>query len=300
MQRFREIKVGVVASVAVLWLMSACRELPSYFQGSEPLARVNGKTLYLHEVERTAPEEIVGDDSAAYYRLYVDRWVSRQLKLSEAEQLFSASEADIEAMVEEYRQSLLIRKLDQYYVDRQIDTLFTDEAIQSYYNNHLADFKSDRTLVKGRVLRFPEGDRRTKQLLQLMQATRPESRQDLSDLCQKNNFDLLEFNSWVDYEEFLSHLPTLRHDDYSSLLAQSGVQQMRDNHSRYYFQLTAVRRAGEALPLERVSETIRRILFNQRHNELLRRHEEELRQRADAEKQIKLFFGEDEEQNIEK
>jgi hypothetical protein len=61
-----------------------------------------------------------------------------------------------------------------------------------------------------------------------------------------------------------------------------------------------VRRAGEALPLERVSETIRRILFNQRHNELLRRHEEELRQRADAEKQIKLFFGEDEEQNIEK
>lgn len=281
-------------AIGVLSLMSACRELPSYFQGSEPLARVNGRTLYLHEVERMAPDEIMGDDSAAFYRLYVDRWVNRQLKLSEAEQLFSASEADIEAMVEEYRQSLLIRRLDQYHVDRQIDTLFTDEAIQNYYHSHLGDFKSDRTLVKGCILRFPEGDRRTKQLLQLMQATRPESRQDLSDLCQKNNFDLLEFHTWVDYEEFLSHLPTLRHDDHSSLLAQSGVQQMRDSRSRYYFQLTAVRRAGEALPLEQVTETIRRILFNQRHNELLRRHEEELRQRAEEEKRIKLFFEEEE------
>ncbi|MBE6196798.1 MAG: hypothetical protein E7137_06855 [Rikenellaceae bacterium] len=284
-------KITVVVWMALMF--AACRELPSYFQGNEPLARVNGHTLYLHEVERSAPEGISGDDSAAFYRLFIDRWVNRRLKLTEAERLFSASESDIEAMVEEYRQSLLIRKLDQYYVDNGIDTLFTDEAIQSYYNTHLEDFKSDRTLVKGRILRFPEGDRRTKQLLQLMQATRPESRQDLSDICQKNHFDLLEFSSWVDYEEFLSHLPTLRHDDHSSLLAQSGVQQMRDSRSRYYFQLTAVRRSGEALPLEQVTETIRRILFNQRHQELLRCHEEELRLKAEGENRIRLFFEEE-------
>lgn len=283
----------------LLLLASACRELPSYFQGSEPLAKVNGRTLYCHEVERTAPEGLEGDDSAAYYRLYVERWVMRQLKIAEAEHLFSASEADIEALVEEYRQSLLIRKLDQYHVDRQIDTLFTDEAIQSYYNTHLQDFRSDRTLVKGTVLRFPEGDRRTKQLMQLMQATGPEKRQDLSDICQKNQFELREFTTWVDYEEFLSHLPTLRHDDYSSLLASSAVQQMRDSRSRYYFQLTAVRRAGEALPLERVSETIRRILFNQRQSELLRERDEELRQMAEHEKRIKLFYQEKSEDNEE-
>lgn len=286
-------KITIVA--LTISLLSACRELPSYFKGSEPLVKVNGRTLHRHEVERTAPEGISGDDSATYYRLYIDRWVSRQLKLSEAEQLFSASEADIEALVEEYRQSLLIRKLDQYYVDRQIDTLFTDEAIQSYYNTHLDDFKSEHTLVKGRILRFPEGDRRTKQLMQLMQAARPESLKDLSDICQKNHFELLEFSTWTDYDEFLSNLPTLRHDDHSALLSQSGIQQMRDSRSRYYFQLTAVRRTGEALPLEQVSETIRRILFNQRHSELLQKHEEELRQKAEAEKEIRYYFEEESE-----
>ncbi len=288
--------------IAVLILLSAaagCRELPSYFKGGEPLAKVGHKTLYLHEVERVAPEGIVGDDSAAFYRLYVDRWVTRQLKLGEIEQLFTEEEReDVEEMVEEYRQSLLIRKLDQYYVDRGIDTVFTDEMIQSYYNAHLADFKSDRTLVKGRILRLPDGYRQTRKLVGLLRAAGPESRKDLEDICTKQNFKLEEFvSSWVDWEEFLSHLPALRDGDYSSLLASSDVQQMRDNHSNYYFQLTAVRRAGEAQPLERVSETIRRILFNQRHNELIRNREKERRAEAEAEGRVKLYY---ETEEIEK
>jgi len=47
-------------------------------------------------------------------RKYIDRWVVKQLKLKEAEVLFSSSADDIDRMVEEYRQALLIRKLDQY------------------------------------------------------------------------------------------------------------------------------------------------------------------------------------------
>ncbi len=274
-------------------LLVGCRELPSYFQGNEPLAKVDGHTLYLHEVERVAPSGITGDDSAAFYRLYADRWVTRQLKLREAEQLFSEAEADIEAMVEEYRQSLLIRKLDQYWVDQQIDTLFSEEEIQTYYNAHLGDFRTDRTLVKGTILAFPEKDRRTKQLLQLMQSGKADDRKDLEDICAKQGFQLREFGEWVDYEEFLSALPTLRGDDYSSLLSSSHVQQMRGDHTHYYFQLKAVRRSGEALPLEFVRETIRRILFNRRQSDLLRQREEESRRTALENEEIRLYYLEE-------
>ena len=93
-----------IALWVVLLAMTSCRELPAYFRGAEPLAKVGSRTLYLHEVERLAPAGISGDDSISFYRLYRDRWVSRQLKLAEAEQLFSESEEDIEAIVEEYRQ----------------------------------------------------------------------------------------------------------------------------------------------------------------------------------------------------
>ena len=250
------------------------------------------RTLYLHEVERLAPAGIAGDDSAAFYRMYADRWVARQLKLGEAERIFSEAElADVEAMVEEYRQSLLIRKLERHYVDIRIDTAFTEESVQAYYNAHLEDFKSDRTLVKGRILRLPDGERQTRKLLGLMRSPSPESRKDLEDICTKQNFLFEDLASeWVDWDDFLSRLPALRDHDYSSLLASSDVQQMRDNYSNYYFQLVSVRRAGEALPLERVRETIRRILFNQRQGELIRSHERELREAADERGRVKLYY----------
>ena len=71
-------------------------------------------------------------------------------------------------MVEEYRQALLIRKLDQHYVDRSIDTVFTDEEITAYYNAHKADFRLDRPIVRGRIVRLGLHYRQASKLKALM------------------------------------------------------------------------------------------------------------------------------------
>ncbi|KAA2654793.1 hypothetical protein F2S32_08700, partial [Alistipes onderdonkii] len=190
-----------------------------------------------------------------------------------AEILFSASADDIDKMVEEYRQALLIRKLDQHYVDRSIDTTFTENEIAAYYNAHKADFRLDRTLVKGRIVQFGEGYRQARKLRELM-GTKSEARQqDFRDICAKNDFTVTDFSDqWVDFPEFLSYLPTLRSQNYDPVLASTAVQEMRDSHSHYYFQIDAVRREGEPIPLERLRGTIRRILFNQRQSEIIRSH----------------------------
>ena len=96
----------------------------------------------------------------------------------------------------------------------------------------------------------------------------------------------------MDFPEFLSYLPTLRSQNYDPVLASTAVQEMRDSHSHYYFQIDAVRREGEPIPLERLRGTIRRILFNQRQSEIIRSHEEELYNRACEGGSIKIFENE--------
>ena len=59
----------------------------------------------------------------------------------------------------------------------------------------------------------------------------------------------------------------------------------------YYFQIDAVMREGEPIPLERLRENIRRILFNRRKGEIIRQHEEELRMRAEENGEVKVFGG---------
>lgn len=279
-----------IAVVAAALFLAGCQELPDYFASDTTLARAGGNELRMRDVESVVPKGVTGEDSAAFMKVYVGRWVRKQLKLQEAEILFSSSADDIDKMVEEYRQALLIRKLDQHYVDRSIDTTFTDNEITAYYNAHKADFRLDRTLVKGRIVQFGEGYRQARKLRELMGAKSEAQQQDFRDICAKNDFTVTDFrDQWVDFPEFLSYLPTLRSQSYDSVLSSTAVQEMRDIRSHYYFQIDAVRREGEPIPLERLRGTIRRILFNQRQSEIIRNYEEELFNRATENGEVKIL-----------
>ena len=98
-----------IAVVAATLFLAGCQELPGYFASDTTLARAGGSELKMRDVESVVPKGVTGEDSAAFMKVYVDRWVRKQLKLQEAEILFSASADDIDKMVEEYRQALLIR-----------------------------------------------------------------------------------------------------------------------------------------------------------------------------------------------
>ena len=275
-------------------VLAACQELPRYFVGDTPLARVDKRELKMSDVESVVPQGVTGKDSAAFMKVYIDRWVRKQLKLREAEILFSESEADIDRMVEEYRQTLLIRKLDRQNIDRNIDTTFSAKEIETYYDTHKADFRLDRTLVKGRVVRFNEGYRQTLKLKTLMASQSSSQQKDFTDLCAKNEFTITDMRDhWVDFTEFLSYLPTPRKQNHDSILASTAVQEMSDSHSHYYLQIDSVRREGEPIPIERLRSTIRRILYNQRQGEINRHYEEELYEKALLEGDIKIYSAEE-------
>lgn len=295
----RRMKITVAAAVL---LLAGCRELPRYFAGDTLVARAGSATLRVSDLESVVPKGVTGDDSVALVDRYVDRWVRKQLKLREAEVFFSAAAEDIDRMVEEYRQVLLIRKLEQHYVDNSVDTTFTDDEIEAYYNAHKADFRLDRPLVKGRIVRFKEGYRQARKLKELMASESEAEQQDFSDLCAKNDFEVNDFRShWVDFSEFLSYLPAPQARNYDSALASKSVQEMRDSQSHYYFRILEVRRAGETIPLERLRPTIRRILFNQRQSEVIRSREEELYRRSAENGEVRIFgrerAGSDDVQN---
>ena len=275
--------------------VSSCRRLPSYLTGERKIARVGKAELTAEEVGNAVPASLSGEDSTAYAELYVDRWVRRMLKVREGEELFSESAGDIERQVEEYRQSLLVRRVDQYYVERSTtDTLVTYDEIRAYYDAHRADFKLDRTIVRGRMVRFPESYRRQAQLLSLMSSPSKEKQRDFEEICTKNEFYLSDNReTWVDLSDFMSELPVTGSYGATLLKTIGKVQNLRDAQSIYYVEITDVLRAGDLAPFERTEQTIRRILYNARRNDIIRDHEEELIRMAEENRDIKIYGGDD-------
>lgn len=281
-----------IATLLVVIYSISCQELPDYLVGSNTVARVGKKELSITEIKEAMPAGLIADDSLSFTQQYIDKWLVRQLKIEEADQLFSSSEEDIERLVEDYRQSLLMRKVDQFYVDKQMNENFSDEEIAEYYNTHKSDFTLDRTLVKGRIVRLDENYRQRTRLKDLMKraSTSQSADKSFTDMCEKNNFQIFDYRAeWINLSDFIAHLPIVRQQDYSDLLNTLGVQEVKDSRSRYYFELTSVCSKGNVAPLETVKDQIHRILITQRRSQIIKSHEQNIVNEAFANGHARIY-----------
>lgn len=297
MRRFLYILLCACAFVAV-----SCRELPDYLLGDDVVARVGRQMLTKEDLAEVLPAGVTGEDSISYVKTYVDKWLVRQLKIEEANQLFPESEHDIEKLVEDYRGSLLTSRVDQYYIDNMMDSEVSDEQVAEYYNSHKSDFILDRTLVKGRILRFDASYRQSKKLKSQMQkaATSTTEEKSLSDLCEKNGFLLIDKRaSWMNFSDFLTNLPVTAAQNNEPLLDKLGIQEMKVGKDQYYFDFTSVCRKGNVAPLEIVADNIRRILITRRRAEIIRQHEEQILHSAQQEGRARKFGFEQEVEPID-
>lgn len=275
-----------IAAAAVLAALVGCRELPNPFAGDKVIAKVGDRSLVLMDVESIFTPGLSEADSVALLESYVDMWVKKQLKLQRAEELFHSSAADIDKMVDEYRDLLLSRKLDQYIVDHALDTVFSDKEIEEYYNRHQEEFTLDRNIVKGTIVTVPRGFRQRGRIKEMLKARSEEKRHDLEDMCAKNNLKLDRFASWTDFDKFLASLPVRRTDNFEGVLSRSDVQEMDDKDNYYYFVIEEFRKTGSVTPREMVRDVIRRIIFNQRKTEIIRGYEDSLYRKALSERDV--------------
>ena len=273
-------------------LMTSCIEGVDFSRYDEEniIATVDDISLMRDELQRAMPQGLEGADSVTFAHMYVDNWVLKQLKMKRAEQVLSSSSEDIERLVEGYRQSLIMRSLDQYYIDNAIDFEITDQQIVSFYRSRSALFKLDHNKVRGFVVKVPRSFRNTANLQSaLKRAADSGSAEELQALVEKHSLSLVDMSgAWVSYSDFLSNLPTERTRDYSALLQKSGPQQMSADDSIFHFVIMDVARKGETAPLECVEDDIRRRLYAERRAEIVTAYEAELRREGFASGRVEI------------
>jgi hypothetical protein len=245
------------------------------------IAVVDGVELRIDDVMRDMPVGITGADSVTFMRMYADNWVLNRLKMKRAEEVLTSSE-DIERLVEGYRQSLMMRQLDQYYIDKLLDTEITDKQIAAYYRAHSAAFKLDHDVVQGVVVKVPKSFRNTTTLTTAMRnSAKAEEWTELEALAEKHSLKVTNMSAqWVSYSDFLSNLPTERSRSYSDLISKTTVQQLTSDDAIFYFIITDRALKGQVAPLTSVEGDIRRRLYAERRDEIVAEYEAELKRES--------------------
>lgn len=276
----------------VLFLLTSisCSDWRSHFKEQQTLAKVGDKILFLEDLNDVFFDNMDSLDSIKLLDSYVDMWIKKQLKIAEAEKIFSSTQKDIDQKVEEYRNSLLTYRMEQYYIDNNIDTAFTEEQIAEYYNNRRSDFILDRPMVRGLMVKLPSKFRQAPKLKELISSSNADAQQDFLDLCAKNELEYKNISQWTYFDEALAFLPTRRDYDYGYITTDKKIHDFTDGDNIYYAYISEVLEAGDVMPIEMVSSTIRRILFNSRKESIIRSQEDSLVKYGLEQGQVEVYL----------
>ena len=257
-------------------------------KNSKVVATVDDNELILEDILRDMPEGLTGADSMTFAKMYIDNWVLNHLKLARAEKVLKTQE-EVNRLVEGYRQSLIMRQLDQYYLDEELDTEITDEQIKTHYKLYSQQFTINHDKVKGIVVRVSKDFRNSSSLREALGEASKNDTQEISAMAEKHDLQISDLTSeWVTFSDFLSYLPTERTRNYDKLLTKGKVQSMKADDVTFYFTITDIVEKGSKAPIESVTEDIRRMIYAERRGLIIKRYEEELKREAMEQERIEI------------
>lgn len=246
-----------------------------------PVARVYNQYLYKSDLEHLQAEHSTAADNAAVVEQYIQRWISKQLLIAEAEAHSKYNKAEIERRVLDYRYALLVHSFIEKLVNSQLDRDVSEEEIASYYQAHQESFILRSNIFRGMFVAIPKSAPNKAKLRSLLEGKGREKQQALGTYCPQfaTNY-ALDTSVWLQWDELIKGISFDKARDKTKLLRKGKLLQARDEKHLYYFKINECRLVGDVSPLAFVSDQIADIIIYKRKVDLANKLKKDILQQA--------------------
>ena len=246
-----------------------------------PVARVHNKYLYKSDLAHLRTEADSPEGNKAIVEQYIQRWLSKQLLIAEAEASSDYNKAEIERRVLDYRYALLVHSFIEKLVNTQLNREVSDEEIATYYQTHQANFALQANIFKGKFVVIPKEAPNRAKLQSLLMGKSKEKHTALRSYCSQfaKNYALDE-SGWLSWDELIKGTPFDNARDKTKRLSKGGLLWTTDRKHIYYFKIDEYRLVGDVSPLVFVSDQIADIILYKRKIDLANKIKKDLLQQA--------------------
>ncbi|HET8804102.1 MAG TPA: peptidyl-prolyl cis-trans isomerase [Aequorivita sp.] len=267
----------------------------NYFKqetSKEAIARVNNNYLYEEDIANMIPENTSAEDSTIIVNNYITRWATQQLLIDQAKINLTPDKLNqYDKLVKEYQNDLLTEAYKNVIVNKQLDSIITEQEYKEYYETNKENFKLKDLLIKLRYVQLPlnyEGLAAVKEKL-----NRYNTKDKISLNSQDYQFVSSNFNDtvWVKKEVLLHVLPVIRTNS-EQVLKKSNFSQLQDSLGVYLVKIENVLHPNDTAPLSYVKPTLKQIILNKRKLELIKKLETDITKDAIETNNFEIFKNE--------
>jgi len=262
----------------LLILLIAATSCTSFFKKKSEriLARVYDEYLYESEVQGVVAPGTTSKDSLVIIRGYIDNWVRQQLIIQQAKKNLSDNQMDFSKQLENYQNSLIIYAYENALVRQNLDTLITDEEIQTYYDANQQNFLLKDNIVQLQYVKLPVKSPWSKQVKKLLVSVNPDDKNRLADICEKNAADyFLDNENWMLFSDVLKQIPVKTYNQEDFLKNHRDLE-YQDSMYVYLVHFKDFRIKEGVSPLNFERQRIHDIILNKRKIELIGKMQEDV------------------------
>jgi len=227
----------------------------------QKILEVEGKFLYLDDLQSIMPPNVNAEDSAEIVKSYIRKWVTDVLLYENAERNIT-NKAEIEQLLEDYRKSLIIHQYQQKLLQERLPKEPSEEEIKSFYDNYKNQLTLKENVIQGILLITPANAPQMANVRSWVQSGNTKALENIEKYSMQNAISYDYFaERWVPFSEILKKLP-LQLEDQTSYLSGRRFIELSDSTKHYFLNIKASKLIGQTEPYDMAKPKIINLIMN--------------------------------------
>lgn len=271
--------------IVIALVLGACGDKDTGNKDRE-IAKVYDKSLLASETVGVVPPGTQPQDSALLVNAFIQRWISDQLLMYEAERNIP-KDANIDKLVRDYRASLVRFNYEEQLIGQKLDSTVNEAEVRQFYEAHKDEFQLQSTILKCLLVKMPVSGPNS-EMNKLWNSRSDSDAAKMMELAKsKATLALLDRNKWYRLDEVAAILPqgTLTADNIGS--RREGT--LSEGDYKYYYRVLETVRGKETAPFDYVQEQASKVILHKRKQDLLENWKKEVYDNELRRGNIKVF-----------
>lgn len=253
-------------------LLTSCSNI-SDNNSNDLIARAGENFLYQNQLPSFSSKQ----DSILRYLNYIETWAKEKILYDlSLTNLSQSKKNDLDLLVEKYKVDLYINSYKDLIVNSRIDSIVTDEEIESFYNINIDNFKLNENLLKYRYLKVPSDNINISRIRRYIQRLNESDREFLDSL----NFQFADLKindtTWFTEREVISSIEFINQKNKSNYMRINRFFELEDDKYINYFIVKDLLKSGNIPPLSYLYDRIKSNIINQRKLNLIQNINKEI------------------------
>lgn len=254
-----------------------------------PVAKVRDHVLYADELQGLSPSGASAEDSTMVVENHIRQWATQMLLMDKAELNLTEEQKNVSKQLEEYRRSLIIYLYEKQLVGQLLDTLITDEQVETYYNENKDNFELQDNIVRALFVKLDKDSKEVDKVRKMMRSSNEEKFLELEAFCAQHAIaSYLNVEQWIRFDELIGLIPETPYLNLN-YFSRYNYAHVNDSTGHYLLYVKEIQYKNAVSPLEFEAENIRNIILNQRKLKLVQKVEKDIFNEAVSKNQFEIF-----------